>query len=135
MHTQQVSHRLSLGTASPEPSSHLDWLISPSCQGGISHPSEDSLCQFLDGSPLSPNPLFSSLWVCSHNLVKHTVQGLPEEGLMGTWKAVARPDVIGPPLVTQEAAELVTITACEQGGKMTLVGTKVTPISPKNTSA
>lgn len=54
---------------------------------------------------------------------------------MGTWKAVARPDVIGPPLVTQEAAELVTITACEQGGKMTLVGTKVTPISPKNTSA
>lgn len=84
--------------------SHLDWSISPSCHGGISQPSGDSLCQFLDRSPIPPNPPSSSIWVCSLNLVKHILQGLPEEGLMGTGKAMARPDMMGPPLLMQEAA-------------------------------
>lgn len=98
-----------LAVSLQNPHSALDWLVSPHSHGGITHSSEDPRCQFLGGSLISPNPLSSSIWVSSCNLVKPIVQGLPKVGLMGTWEAMARPDVIGTPLVMQEAAELETI--------------------------
>lgn len=51
---------------------------------------------FFDGAPISLNPLPSFIWACSLNLVKHMLQGLPDKGLVDTWKAVVRPDVTGP---------------------------------------